>query len=145
MNRSLFLVLNGAIAIGLSAPAFAQMSTTTTTTTTEKTTVTSPAGPVVKTTEIDFAPAGTHGLNVQMLRDFQQLKEEDPEMAHAIARNPRVVENDSFLRKYPALEEFFDQYPQARAQIISSPGNFVTPVAGSTWQSERAQVEGSER
>ena len=41
-------------------------------------------------------------------------------------------------RKHPALQAFLVKYPAARDEIVESPGNFVTPVAGSKWNSHEA-------
>ena len=91
------------------------------------------------TTEIDFLPASTaNDLNVQMLRDFGNVKQSDPKVATDIARNPEVVANSGYVSKHPSLHAFLEKYPDARNEIVSNPGNFVTPVAGSKWNSHEA-------
>ncbi|HVN29755.1 MAG TPA: hypothetical protein VMT64_14765 [Candidatus Binataceae bacterium] len=108
----------------------------------EKTTIdqktvthTPPPSVVINTTDIEFQPASSAGdLNVQMLRDFESVKA-DHAVAAAIARNPEIVNDTNFVAKHPALQAFLEKYPDARAEIVKSPGNFVTPVAGSKWNS----------
>jgi hypothetical protein len=158
MKRFISIFGAATLAIAIGAPAFAQDTTTVTTTTTttrryvptpplesstteETTTTTMPVQQprVINSTEIDFVPAGTHGLNMQMLSDFSDLKDRDPQMANQIARTPTIVANQQWVAQHPGLQAFLDRYPDAREEIISSPGDFVTPVNGSTWQSERAQ------
>ena len=122
-----------------SSPAPAQQTVTTeTTTTTSK--VTTEAPPRAKvTSEIDFLPASTaNDLNKQMLRDFGNVKQSDPKVATDVARNPQVVDSADYVGKHPSLQAFLEKYPDARQEIVASPGNFVTPVAGSKWNSHEA-------
>lgn len=90
------------------------------------------------TTEIEFQPAGTKDLNLDMLRAFSQVKQDDPKLASALAKKPELVENDGFVTKHPALQAYLEKYPQARQQIEESPGNFLTPVNGSKWATHTA-------
>ena len=86
------------------------------------------------TTEITFAPAAWNtDLNRTMLRDFQRVKQQDPAAARAIAKHPRVVENQAFVDRHPTLHDFLDryQYADARRQIVENPGNFVVPERSS--------------
>jgi hypothetical protein len=116
----------------------AQPSTTFTEQTVTESTVTrtTPPPKEIVTTEIEFQPASTaHDLNVQMLRDFENVKQSDPGIGSDIARRPELVENDGYVRRHPALQAFLARHPNARNEIIDSPGNFVTPVAESRWNS----------
>lgn len=98
-------------------------------------TYTPPPRVVINKTDIEFQPASTAGdLNMQMLRDFDSVKA-DHSVAVAIARRPEIINDSDFVAKHPALQAFLEKYPNAREQIVESPGNFVTPVAGSTWNS----------
>ncbi len=87
------------------------------------------------TTEIQFEPAGTSDLNIQQLRDFQNVKQNDPVVAKELARKPSLIERGSFVRQHAALQAFLDKYPDARAEIEQNPGDYLTPVKGSTWNS----------
>ncbi len=125
----------------LATPALAQQSTTVTEQTVTQHTVTrtNPQSNGSVSTEIEFLPASTaNDLNVQMLRDFSTVKQSDPKIAIDVARNPEIVENASYVAKHPPLQAFLEKYPDARNEIVSSPGNFVTPVAGSKWNSHEA-------
>ena len=55
------------------------------------------------------------------------MKQIDLEVGRAIARNPRIVENEKWIAKHPQLAEFFERYPGARDEIEENPGNFVVP------------------
>jgi hypothetical protein len=134
--------LTAAIAAAFTLAAFssapAQQSATVTQQT--ETTVTRTTQPkAIVSTEIDFLPASAaNDVNAPMLRDFGQVKRSDPKVATEIARNPEVVANADYVTKHPALQEFLAKYPAARAEIVQNPGNFVTPVAGSKWNSHEA-------
>jgi hypothetical protein len=115
-------------------PAIAQQSTVTERTVTD-TTVTTRV-PVRVDTEIDFLPASSaNDLNTRMLRDFEIVKEQDPAVATDIARNPSRAGDQAYVMRHPALQAFMDKYPNARDELQDNPGNFVTPVNGSTWNS----------
>jgi hypothetical protein len=131
------------IAVALAAfavPALAQQSATVTEKTVTEETVTHPAQPpAIVTHTMEFQPASTaHDLNKQMLRDFGTVKAADPKIANQLAKNPALVENQAYVDKHPSLQAFLDKYPDARGDIVSSPGNFMTPVAGSKWNSHEA-------
>ena len=134
--------ITAAIAAAFTLAAFtsaslAQQSTTVTEkTVVEQRVVTYPQPREIVTTEIEFQPASTaNDLNVRMLRDFENVKQSEPGVAIDIARNPEVVENAGYVARHPALQAFLERHPDARNEIVESPGNFVTPVAGSKWNS----------
>jgi hypothetical protein len=136
--KSLSTFITAAISATLVLAAFttsalAQESTTTG----ESSTVVEKHGNT--TTELEFKSAATaHDLNVPMLRDFAAVKAGDPEVGPAIAKDPSRVQDAGFVGKHPSLQAFLEKYPDARQEIVSSPGNFVTPVAGSKWNSHEA-------
>jgi len=117
--------------------SLAQQSTTVTEkTVVEERVVTHPQPREIVTTEIEFQPASTaNDLNVRMLRDFENVKQSETGVAIDIARNPEVIENAGYVARHPALQAFLEKHPAARAEIVDSPGNFVTPVASSKWNS----------
>jgi len=80
-------------------------------------------------TTILFAPAGGQDLNMLELQTFGQIADENPAMARALARHPSLIENDAFVSKYPQLQQFLAQYPNAREHFLADPGNFVVPMA----------------
>jgi hypothetical protein len=127
MRSTLYLFAIAAIAAMFASPTLAQDT-----------------GPVVvekhgnTTIETEFKPAGTTNLNIQMLKDFSILKQNDPEVAPQLAKNPSLVENQAFLQKNPDLQAFLAKYPDARHELETNPGNFMPPVAGSKWASHEA-------
>lgn len=86
--------------IGLSAPAFAQ------------------AKPEVTITHVNLAE----------LQAFEQIASSNERMAHRLAANPRLANNESFLNKWPALNSFFDEHPGAKDRFLADPGNYLPDV-----------------
>jgi hypothetical protein len=119
--------------------SLAQQSTTVTETTVQKNVTVAAPRPIEKETVLEFQPASTaKDLDVRMLRDFESVKASDPKVGPEIAKDPARVQDAGFVGKHPTLQAFLEKYPSARDEIVSSPGNFVTPVAGSKWNSHEA-------
>jgi len=78
-------------------------------------------------TTIIFAPANGKDLNVPELQAFSQLADSQPQMARALAKNPSLIASDTFVARYPELQQFLAQYPGAREHFMADPGNFVVP------------------
>ncbi|MHB8383110.1 MAG: hypothetical protein ACYDC3_12330 [Candidatus Binataceae bacterium] len=123
MSR-IYSLISGAIVVGaLAMPASAQVSS-----------------PAVVTGEIKNENTTTvfersnAGLNLDELKAFGKIASDDPALASKISRNPQIVASDSFVGKHPALQQFLTQYPGAREDIQRNPGNFLTPVNGSSFQ-----------
>jgi hypothetical protein len=76
---------------------------------------------------------GSVGPHLDQMSAFSKLTANDPKLATALARNPSQIEDDSFVSKHPALAQYLQQFPDARADIRANPGNYLTPVPGSTW------------
>ncbi len=72
-------------------------------------------------------------LNLDQLNAFSQVTSSDPALASKLARNPKLVNNEAFVTKHPALQQFLEKYPNARDDIAVNPGNYLTPVSGSSW------------
>jgi len=72
-------------------------------------------------------------LNLDQLSAFGQLTASDPALADKLARNPSLVNDDGFVNRHPALQQYFEKYPNAREDITANPGNYLTPVNGSSW------------
>ncbi|MGD0075841.1 MAG: hypothetical protein ABSD31_16085 [Candidatus Binataceae bacterium] len=84
-------------------------------------------------TTIVFEPANGQDLNLDELRAFSQIANDDPGMAKALAKNPKLIDSESFVSKHPGLQPFLSRYPRAKEDFLADPGNFVVPVAGSKW------------
>ena len=77
-------------------------------------------------------------LNLDQLSAFGQLTASDPALANKLARNPSLVNDEGFVSRHPALQQYFEKFPNAREDITANPGNYLTPVAGSSWSRARA-------
>jgi hypothetical protein len=110
-----------AIAALMAAPSFAQESPSAVT------------GEVHEGNTTIVFERGSVGLHLDQLSAFSKVAANDPKLAKALARNPALIEKDSFVSAHPALAQYLQQYPDARADIVANPGNYLTPVPGSTW------------
>jgi hypothetical protein len=72
-------------------------------------------------------------LNLDQLSAFSQVTSSDPALASELAKRPSLVNNESFVGKHSALQKYLEKYPDARADIVANPGNYLTPVNGSSW------------
>jgi hypothetical protein len=77
---------------------------------------------------------GNAGLHLDQLSAFNKVTAADPSLATALAKNPALVDDETFVAKHPALAQYLQQFPAARADLRENPGNYLTPVAGSTWK-----------
>jgi hypothetical protein len=73
------------------------------------------------------------GLNLDQLSAFGQLASSEPALVRALAKNPSLVNSAGFVSKHPALQQFLEKYPNAAEDIVVNPGNYLTPVNGSSW------------
>jgi hypothetical protein len=76
-------------------------------------------------TDIVFENAGMSGLPSARYQAFDQLASEHPEIARALARNPRLIENESFVKSRPALADFLRTHPDVASDFAENPGNYV--------------------
>lgn len=83
-------------------------------------------------TTIVFKRGKVH-RNIDQMNAFSKVTSNDPKLAKELAKNPKLVEKHSYVSKHPALAQFLQQYPDARVDIVANPGNYLTPVSGSTW------------
>jgi len=81
------------------------------------------------------------GLNLDKLGAFGQLTASDPALARKLARNPSLVNDEGFVNQHPALQQYFEKFPDAREDIVAHPGNFLTPVSGSSWSRAAAGMQ----
>ncbi|HKN00544.1 MAG TPA: hypothetical protein VJX23_08495 [Candidatus Binataceae bacterium] len=121
MNRLVYVFATIAIVATMSASAIAQEASPSVT------------GVVQRgNTTIVFQQTNA-GLNLDQLDAFSQVASSDPAMATKLARNPSLVNNEGFVSKHPALQQYLEKYPSAREDIAANPGNYLVPVAGSGW------------
>ncbi len=73
------------------------------------------------------------GLDLDRLSAFSQVASSDPTLARKLAKNPSLVRNEKFISEHLTLQQYLEKYPSAREDIVANPGNYLTPVNGSTW------------
>jgi hypothetical protein len=76
-------------------------------------------------TDIIFEHAGMKGLPSARYQAFDEFATEHPQIARALARNPRLIENESFVRNYPAWSDFLRTHPDVAHDFAENPGNYV--------------------
>jgi hypothetical protein len=106
MRRTLSLSVALLLTGGLAAPAFAQ-----------------PTPQVIISHEMT-----NDDLNIAELAAFDQVANANPRMARRLAANPRLVNSDSFLNRWPELKNFFDKYPGSKDRFLDDPGNYLADV-----------------
>ena len=80
-------------------------------------------------------------LNLDQLSAFGQLTASDSALANKLARNPSLVNDEGFVSRHPALRQYFEKFPNAREDIAANPGNYLTPVNGSSWSRAPAGMQ----
>ena len=76
-------------------------------------------------THIFFEKAGMNGLPTAQYQAFEQFAAENPEIVHALTRNPRLIANERFIQSHPALAEFMRTHSDFATAFAENPGNFV--------------------
>ncbi|MBV8054523.1 MAG: hypothetical protein JO071_04700 [Deltaproteobacteria bacterium] len=76
-------------------------------------------------TNIFFENAGTSGLASVRYQAFDQFASEHPRIAEALARNPRLIENESYIKSHPALADFLRTHYDVSSDFAENPGNYV--------------------
>jgi hypothetical protein len=76
-------------------------------------------------TDIIFENAGTSGLPSARYQAFDQFASDHPEIARALARNPRLIANERFIQSHPALADFQRTHSDFANDFAENPGNYV--------------------
>jgi hypothetical protein len=105
MRRALSLTAVLLLAGGLSAPAFAQEPQ------------------VIISHEMS-----NQDLDLAELQAFDQVTIANLKMSRRLASNPRLADDESFLRKWPDLNNFFAKYPGSKERLLANPGNYLADV-----------------
>jgi hypothetical protein len=76
-------------------------------------------------TDIVFENAGISGLPSANYQAFDQFAADHPEIANALARNPRLIAHESFIQSHPALADFLNTHADVENDFAKNPGNYV--------------------
>jgi hypothetical protein len=71
------------------------------------------------------AGAPTTDLNMNGYQAFDQFAQEHPAIVRQLHRNPRLVNDPSFVRKHPAFAEFLRDHPKVAEDLAEHPGNYL--------------------
>jgi hypothetical protein len=75
-------------------------------------------------TTIVFEPANSSDINTQALTTWGSFAEEHPEIAHALAYKPSLMNDPGYLKKHSELSDFFQAHPEVVNAMAANPGNF---------------------
>jgi hypothetical protein len=81
-------------------------------------------GPVI----ISSGGAPTNDLPMKQYSAFHDFHQAHPNIVRALARNPRLINSESFRRQHPALRDFLSQNPDFAEDFSEHPGDYVVPM-----------------
>jgi hypothetical protein len=76
-------------------------------------------------TTMVFESANPKGLDSQQLMAWDTFAAAHPNIAHALAFKPSLMNDAQYLKKHPELNQFFQAHPEVRAAMAADPGNFA--------------------
>ena len=80
--------------------------------------------------DIIFEPVGTHGLSKADYQAFDEFASEHPEIAKALERDPRLINDKNFVQSHISFADFLRTHPNVATDFAENPGNYVEmPVA----------------
>lgn len=72
-----------------------------------------------------FESANPSDINSRALETWDSFAEEHPDIAHALAFKPTLMDDPRYLKHHPDLTDFFDEHPEVRSMMAENPGNFA--------------------
>jgi hypothetical protein len=81
-------------------------------------------GPVI----VNSVGAPTSDLPMAQYSAFHDFRQAHPNVARALARNPKLINSESFQRRHPALRDFLSRNRGFAEDFASNPGDYVLPV-----------------
>ena len=64
-------------------------------------------------------------ITARELRIFDQYLDNHPDVAQALSRNPKLINNPDWLSKHPELKEWLENHPYASKKIKENPRAFM--------------------
>jgi hypothetical protein len=62
-----------------------------------------------------------HDINRTELRNYDRFADSHPELAEALAHNPRLANDPQFLHKHPQFAQFMQNHPGVREEMRENP------------------------
>jgi phage-related protein len=68
-----------------------------------------------------------HGENVTKgeLWEFDKFLDRNYEMRHELVKDPKLIDNESYVINHPTLAEFLRNHPGVKSQILANPEGFM--------------------
>ena len=76
-------------------------------------------------TTIIFAPAGKSDIDTARLRTWQEFADSHSGIERALEYNPSLINDESYLKNHPELDQFFQEHPDVKSAMAENPGNFA--------------------
>jgi len=67
-------------------------------------------------------------LNTAELEAFDRVATSNLKMSRRLTANPRLANNDNFLKRWRDLNNFFAKYPGSKERFLENPGNYLAGV-----------------
>ena len=67
-------------------------------------------------------------LNTAELEAFDRVATSNLKMSRRLTANPRLANNDNFLKRWRDLNNFFSKYPGSKERFLKNPGNYLAGV-----------------
>jgi hypothetical protein len=119
MNRLSTLLIAVALPVAFAASSAAQEGKT--------------LGTVINgNTTTEFKAADSRDIDTQKLKTWNDFASQHPKVARELAYKPKLINDDGYLKKRPALEAFFSAHPDIRQAMEENPGNYnaISPRPG---------------
>ena len=75
-------------------------------------------------TTTEFKAADTRDIDMQKLKTWNDFADQHPQVASDLAHQPRLINDDRYAGKHPALNAFFAAHPDIRQAMAENPGNY---------------------
>ena len=72
-----------------------------------------------------FEAANRSDINSQALATWDDFASDHPRIARTLAFKPSLMDDPGYLRRNPALNDFFQEHPDVRDAMAANPGNFA--------------------
>jgi hypothetical protein len=111
MNRLSTLLIALALPVAFAAPSAAQEGKT--------------LGTVISgNSTTEFKAADTSDIDTQKLETWSDFASKNPKVARELAYQPKLINDDGYAKKHPALDAFFSAHPEIREAMAENPGNY---------------------
>src|SRR6185312_3826407 len=90
------------------------------------------------------APAAAAPAAPAEVKAFHRMVKMHHRMWKRLKQNPAVVNDDSWVGKYPDLRDFFNKYQGSKARFLADPGLYLKMSETKAMQREETRSPGAE-